>query len=227
MDTAVIWTIGHSTHPADEFVELLRAHEIESLVDVRSFPGSRRCPWFDKTPMRGWLGAAGVDYTHLRALGGRRGRQDGVDPALNDGWHNTSFHNYADYTTTAAYEAGLADLQARARERRLAFMCSEVVPWRCHRSLIASSLTATGWDVRHIVDRSTPQPHVIGAWGPPARIDAGHVTYPANPQQLTLAPYFSIAPKNHPDPIASVPRRHRAGTKNSTSNTISATAETR
>jgi len=183
---AAVWTIGHSTHPAEEFVELLHTHEIEALVDVRSFPASRRCPWFDETPMRDWLGTAGIGYTHLRALGGRRGKQRGIDPAVNGGWRNTSFHNYADYTSTAAYAEGLADLQTRARKCRLAFMCAEAVPWRCHRSLIASSLTAADWEVRHILDRSAAELHVLGEWGPEPVVDARRVTYPAQPRQLTL-----------------------------------------
>lgn len=186
MSTPTIWTVGHSTHSADEFVELLRLHEIEALIDVRSFPGSRRCPWFDKAPMRDWLASAGISYAHLRALGGRRGKQCGVTPAVNDGWRNASFHNYADYSTTADYADGLADLQAQARRHRLVFMCAEAVPWRCHRSLVASSLTAAGWHVRHILDRSAAELHVLGEWGPAPTVDAGRVTYPAHPKQLVL-----------------------------------------
>ena len=93
-----IYTIGHYSNTKDEFIDLLRLAEIERLVDVRSFPGSRKFPWFKKEEMAVWLPEAGIEYVHMPELGGRRPASDLVSPALNDGWQNNSFHNYADYT---------------------------------------------------------------------------------------------------------------------------------
>jgi uncharacterized protein (DUF488 family) len=172
-----LWTFGHSTRTADQTVELLRRNDIVRVVDVRSFPGSRRCPWFGAEAMGGWLAEAGIEYRRIAELGGRRGRQP-VDPEVNAGWSNESFHRYADWTLSEDFERGLADL-AQCTQRRTAIMCSEAVPWRCHRSLIASVLTARGWHVTHIVDADSVLPHRLGQWGaePEVRPD-GTVTYP-------------------------------------------------
>jgi uncharacterized protein (DUF488 family) len=142
-----LWTFGHSTRTADQTVELLRRNDIVRVVDVRSFPGSRRCPWFGAEAMGGWLAEAGIEYRRIAELGGRRGRQP-VDPEVNAGWSNESFHRYADWTLSEDFERGLADL-AQCTQRRTAIMCSEAVPWRCHRSLIASVLTARARLARH------------------------------------------------------------------------------
>ena len=180
-----IWTIGHSTRTSAEFTDLLHAHGVEALADVRSFPGSRRCPWFG-AGMSGWLAEAHVGYVWLPDLGGRRGKQD-VDPALNGAWTNPSFRNYADWTTSETFAAGLAELERMATERRVAFMCSEAVPWRCHRTLISDALVARSWDVLHILDGNDAKPHRLGAWGPTPVVKDGRLTYPAAQMSLGVA----------------------------------------
>ena len=175
-----LWTIGHWTCPQDVFLEPLLSEEIELVVDVRALPGSRRSPQFAGDAMPGWLGEAGIAYRHLPALAGRRRRQD-VDPAVNAGWRNTSFHNYADYTLTPAYAEGRATLTELATARPTVVLCGEPMPWRCHRLLIASDLTARGWAVTHLMVGAAPRRHLLGQWGAaPVVADDGTVTYPAD-----------------------------------------------
>lgn len=182
MDENRIFTIGHWNVSAERFLEPLVANDIETLVDVRSLPGSRRSPWFDQEQMRVWLPEADIAYVHARDLGGRRRAQD-VDPDLNAGWHNDSFHRYADYTTTQDYSAGLGALEELARQDRTAIMCGEPVPWRCHRSIISDSLTVRGWSVIHLMHGAAPIAHSLGRWGATPVVDGvGRITYPAELQ---------------------------------------------
>ena len=173
-----IWTIGHSTRSTEEFLALLHEHEIDSLVDVRSFPGSRRYPQFGRETMIVWLLDDAITYKHASDLGGRRNRNYNIDPAINAGWRLASFRNYADYTLGDAYRAGIVQLGIEAQNSRVAFMCSEVLPWRCHRSLIASTLVAGDWAVHHIMGLGKVIEHHLGAWGPEPLIIDGQVTYP-------------------------------------------------
>ncbi|HEY5266332.1 MAG TPA: DUF488 domain-containing protein [Acidimicrobiales bacterium] len=173
-----IWTIGHSTRSTEEFLALLHEHAIDSLVDVRSFPGSRRCPQFGRETMSKWLADDAIIYQHASDLGGRRNRQHDVDPALNAAWRNASFRNYADYTLGDDYHAGIAQLTNVAQTIHVAFMCSEALPWRCHRSLIANTLVARDWAVHHIMSVGKVIEHRLGAWGPEPLVADGRVTYP-------------------------------------------------
>ena len=136
-----LWTIGHWTCPKPAFLQPLHTHEITVLADVRSQPGSRRTPHFGGDAMPRWLAAAGIDYVHLPELGGRRAKQD-VDPDINAGWRQPSFKNYADYTLGPQYRDGMERLTGLTLERRVAIMCGEPMPWRCHRLLIATTLVA-------------------------------------------------------------------------------------
>lgn len=182
-DAPEIWTIGHWTCPEDVFLRPLLTNGIELIVDVRSQAGSRRSPQFGRDVLPSWLAGAGIDYVHVPELGGRRPKQD-VDPQLNAGWQNASFKNYADYTLTDAYAAGVDRLTCLARERRAAILCGEPMPWRCHRSLIANTLVARGWRVWHLIDDAPPRLHQLGQWGAPARVgEGGRVTYPAGLQR--------------------------------------------
>ena len=174
-----LFTIGHSTLAQAEFIRVLAGHGIERVADIRALPGSRRYPWFAKAEMAGWLGARGVGYFHLPELGGRRPRQKGVDPGMNAWWANASFHNYADYTQGEAYEGGIAELLGLAQGGRLAFMCSEAVPWRCHRLLVSNTLVARGHEVIHIVGPGVAEAHALGRWGAAAQMRDGRVVYPA------------------------------------------------
>lgn len=174
-----IWTIGHWTCAPEVVLDTLGSADIEMLVDVRKMPGSRRSPQFDADEMPSWLDEAGIEYLHLSKLGGRRPKQRDVDPMANAGWQNASFKNYADYTLTSDFEAGLTHLTELARQQRVAVMCGEPMPWRCHRLLIANTLTARGWKVLHLMNGGTPKTHELGQWGAaPSVGDDGVLIYP-------------------------------------------------
>lgn len=176
-----MWTIGHWTCPIPTFLEPLDAARIDLLVDVRAHPGSRRNPQFGSAEMAQWLPEHGIDYRHLPALAGRRRKQPDIDPSINAGWQNASFKNYADYTLTDAFHDGLADLTELGQAHRVAIMCGEPMPWRCHRLLISNALTAQGWTVRHLVAGGPTREHVLGQWGATPTVHGGHVTYPDQP----------------------------------------------
>jgi len=152
----MLWTIGHSTRSIDEFIEALKFFEIQTLADVRSFPGSRRYPQFNKENLRASLAEAGIGYIHLPELGGRRRAKA---DSLNMAWQSKTFRGYADYMETEAFQKGIARLLEAARERRTAIMCAEAVWWRCHRSLISDYLKANGVEVIHIMATGKSEPH--------------------------------------------------------------------
>ncbi|HEY8751441.1 MAG TPA: HVA1 family protein [Tepidisphaeraceae bacterium] len=151
-----IWTIGHSTHTIAQFIELLREHQIEILVDVRHFPGSRRFPHFNKPELAQALADVGIRYEHLVELGGRRPAKP---DSHNNLWRNASFRGYADYMETLPFRDGLDRLLRIACDGRTAIMCSEVLWWRCHRSMIADQLKAKGHVVLHILGLHKVQEH--------------------------------------------------------------------
>ncbi len=152
----MIYTIGHSTHRLDEFVQLLRGHGVEHVADVRSIPKSRHVPQFNSDALEASLRHQGLGYTHLAALGGRR---HGRKTSENTGWRNASFRGYADYMDTTQFADGLAELMGLARRQTTAVMCAEAVPWRCHRSLIADALLVKGWKVYDILSVAPATPH--------------------------------------------------------------------
>jgi uncharacterized protein (DUF488 family) len=151
-----IWTVGHSTLTIEQFFGLLSSFQIELLVDVRSFPGSRRYPHFNKEELRTSLTAVGIDYVHMPELGGRRKTRP---DSKNVVWRNQSFRGYADYMETQAFREGAKQLLERARERRTVIMCAEAVWWRCHRSLIADYLKADDVTVVHILSQGKSEEH--------------------------------------------------------------------
>lgn len=174
-----VWTIGHWTCPEEVFLAPLLEHRIDLVADVRAHPGSRSSPQFGGEALREWLDSRQIGYRHLPDLGGRRPAQAGVDPVLNAGWHNRSFKNYADYTTTDGYERGLAQLVACADEHRVALLCGEPMPWRCHRLLIANTLVVRGWTVEHVFTDRPGVRHELGRWGArPVADEDGSVSYP-------------------------------------------------
>ena len=169
----MILTIGHSTHPIEKFLELLAVHGVEQLMDVRTIPKARRNPQYNTDALAEALQAAHIHYRHMPGLGGlRHARRDSV----NTGWRNMSFRGYADYMQTAAFEESLADCLALAKRERVALMCAEAVPWRCHRSLIADALIVRGIDAREITSGVRTRPHVLTPW---AKVSGTRVTYPA------------------------------------------------
>lgn len=171
-DPQIIWTIGHSTRPIGEFTELLRAHAINLLVDVRTVPRSRHNPQFNTEALAVSLNTSGLNYLHMPALGGlRKARTD----SINDGWRNASFRGYADYMQQEEFCRALEELMADSRLQPTAIMCAEAVPWRCHRSLIADALTTRGWMVRHILSPVKADEHRLT---PFAVIDGNRIVYP-------------------------------------------------
>lgn len=169
----VLFTIGHSTHSFEEFLALLKAHGIRHLVDVRSIPKSRHVPQFNSDVLASSLRADGIDYTHLKSLGGRRhSRKD----SINTAWRNASFRGYADYMATPQFAEGLAALMQIAATTPTAIMCAEAVPWRCHRSLIADAMMVKGWEVRDILSASAPSEHKLTSF---LKLVNGRPTYPS------------------------------------------------
>jgi uncharacterized protein (DUF488 family) len=167
-----IFTIGHSTRSWEDFLEILRAHGITRVVDVRSIPRSRHNPQFNREILGKKLRAARIAYVHLRKLGGlRRPRRD----SPNMGWRNSSFRGFADYMQTAEFEAGLQRLIQLSKQKRSAIMCAEAVPWRCHRSLIGDALIARGIRVEDIMNKSRAKLHALTSF---ARVRNKRVSYP-------------------------------------------------
>lgn len=151
-----IWTVGHSTRSGEEFIEILKAHQIEVLVDVRTFPGSRRYPQFNREALSESLKEAGIKYRHEPQLGGRRRAKP---DSHNTAWRNEQFRGYADHMETEEFKNGVRELLELAAHKRVAFMCAEAVWWRCHRSLIADYLKAEGHEVIHILDEKKVEEH--------------------------------------------------------------------
>jgi uncharacterized protein (DUF488 family) len=175
-----IHTIGHSTRSSDEIVALLREHGIGLLADIRRFPGSRRYPHFASEAMAEWLPGNGIAYIHMPELGGRRKpRAD----SPNTAWRNEQFRAYADYMATDEFRAAVDKLVALCEQERVAIVCAEAVPWRCHRNLVADELTRRGIEVLHIIDSGAARTHVINEQ---ARVENDHLVYPAEQQTLRL-----------------------------------------
>ncbi len=169
---ATLYTIGHSTRPLDEFIAVLQAHSIQTLVDIRSFPMSRRFPHFNRETLEEALADAGIQYVWLKELGGRRKklRDDSPNVALR----NESFRNYADYMLTQDFERGIAELINLAEHSHTAYMCAERVYFRCHRMLVSDWLVAHGHEVFHIDGTGPVKNHALM---PEARLIEGQVIY--------------------------------------------------
>ena len=152
------FTIGHSTRPVNEFVDLLESQQVRLVVDVRTIPRSRANPQYNGDVLAEALARHHVGYERIAALGGLRGRKHDIPPSVNAFWQNQSFHNYADYALTEEFRAALARLRVLGHERRSAIMCAEAVWWRCHRRIIADYLLAAGESVFHIVGQNRIEP---------------------------------------------------------------------
>jgi uncharacterized protein (DUF488 family) len=171
-DAPPVLTVGHSTRAIAEFIELLKAHGVERVVDVRTVPKSRHNPQFGKDALPGSLAGAGIGYTHVPELGGLRPpRAD----SQNTGWRNASFRGYADYMQMPQFTAALEEVIALGRKERIALMCAEAVPWRCHRSLIADALLVRGVAAEEISSATRTSPHKLT---PFARVRGTEITYP-------------------------------------------------
>ncbi|HRQ51185.1 MAG TPA: DUF488 domain-containing protein [Agriterribacter sp.] len=170
-ENKTIWTIGHSTHPFGEFTAMLQSFGIRLVADIRSLPGSRKFPQFNKEMLELTLPQNHIQYIHLKALGGRRKVNPGAD---NTAWRHPAFRGYADYMETDAFKEGIAMLEKEALQQRTAYMCSEAVWWRCHRSMVSDYLKAAGWKVWHIMGIEKAEEHPYTS---PASIINGRLTY--------------------------------------------------
>jgi uncharacterized protein (DUF488 family) len=189
----IVLTIGHSTRTLEEFIGLLQAHGATRVVDVRTVPRSRHNPQFNKASLPRALKKSGLGYVHLSGLGGlRHAKRD----SLNVGWRNASFRGYADYMQTPEFEQSLEELIGLANQDRIALMCAEAVPWRCHRSLIADALLVRGIRTEDIMSLTRRQVHVLT---PFAKVRGTTITYPAE-----VSPYNTKKPSakcSRPRPI--------------------------
>jgi len=167
-----IFTIGHSTRPLNEFIELLQANGVKRVIDIRTIPRSRHNPQFNRDTLGPALRKSGIAYVHLKKLGGlRHAKQD----SANLGWHNASFRGFADYMETPEFATGLARVIKLAERKRSALMCAEAVPWRCHRTIVGDALVVRNIQVLDIVGTSVPRPHKLT---PFARVHGMRITYP-------------------------------------------------
>jgi uncharacterized protein (DUF488 family) len=168
----VVYTIGHSTHPIEEFIGILQAHGIRQLVDVRTIPRSRHNPQFNRENLPVSLETVDIAYRHMPGLGGlRHPRRD----SINTGWRNAGFRGYADYMQTPEFDENLKNLMDLSAALPTTIMCAEAVPWRCHRSLIADALLVRGIQVQEILSAAKSQPHLLTAF---AKVDGTQITYP-------------------------------------------------
>jgi uncharacterized protein (DUF488 family) len=169
----VIFTVGHSTRSFAELVEILRAHGVKRLVDVRRIPRSRHNPQFNRETLSKALHDRRLNYRHMSALGGLR---HASPDSINTGWRNASFRGFADYMQSPEFGEALERLVDLASQKPTAIMCAEAVPWHCHRSLIADALIARGYEVRDIMSIASAKTHILT---PIASVHGQQVTYPA------------------------------------------------
>ncbi len=170
-DKKTIWTIGHSTHPIENFINIINAYEIKTIVDVRSLPGSRKFPQFNKENLEVTLAENKINYIHLSKLGGRRKvKKD----SINTAWEHPSFRGFADYMQTDDFKEGIDELITIAENNAAAIMCAEVLWWRCHRSMISDYLKLIGWKVIHIMSAAKSDEH---PYTKPAKIINGRLDY--------------------------------------------------
>jgi uncharacterized protein (DUF488 family) len=167
-----LFTIGHSTRSIEEFIDLLKMHDITQLVDIRTIPKSRHNPQFGQTQLEKSLKKADIEYFYLEKLGGLRPRSK---HSINDAWHNESFRNYADYMQTDEFREGLNELMDISSKGVTAIMCAEAVPWRCHRSLVSDALVVRDVTVDEIISDKSARPHTITSF---AVVDGTTITYP-------------------------------------------------
>lgn len=167
-----VFTIGHSTRPIEEFVQLLKQHDITQVVDIRTVPGSRHNPQYGQEALETYLEAHDIHYVYQKNLGGLRPK---AKDSINMGWHNQSFRNYADYMQTDEFTAGIKQLVELAKQNTTAIMCAEAVPWRCHRSLVGDALLVRDIRVVDIISESIPKDHTLTSF---AKVDGDRITYP-------------------------------------------------
>jgi len=167
-----IFTIGHSTHPIEEFTNILKHYGVTQLVDIRTVPGSRHNPQFGQKELEKYMKKSDIKYIYMKSLGGLRPK---VKNSINVGWHNQSFRNYADYMQTEEFKEGVKDLIELAGKKNTAIMCAEAVPWRCHRSLVGDALLVRDIKVQDIMSLTSAPEHKMTKF---AKVDGRKVAYP-------------------------------------------------
>jgi uncharacterized protein (DUF488 family) len=181
-ESLMIYTIGHSTRPIDEFISILKSFHISKLIDVRTIPKSRFNPQYNQEDLSQSLAQEKIEYEHMASLGGlRHPKKD----SINTGWRNASFRGYADYMQTKVFEDSLQVLIKESRKKTVAIMCAEAVPWRCHRSLIADALLSQGIEVEDIMGLQKENKHRIN---PMAQKAKGRIYYPAPQEEIDFQP---------------------------------------
>ncbi len=170
----IIWTIGHSTNTFEKFIQIIESFDIEIIADVRSLPGSRKFPQFNKENLAISLPEKSINYIHIPNLGGRRKVNK---DSRNTAWRHPSFRGYADYMGTQNFIDGIDELLSIAEKMRTAVMCAEALWWRCHRSMISDYLKLNGWKVVHIISKTKTEEH---PYTQPARIIGGKLDYSSN-----------------------------------------------
>jgi len=169
-----VFTLGFSNRSWEQTVAILKSQQIQCLVDIRTLPGSRRTPQFNQENLQKELPEAGIQYVHMKSLGGLR--KPVKDSTRNAAWRNDGFRAYADYMQTPAFEEAMDALIRRIAEQRTVYVCTEAVFWRCHRQLVSDVLCIRGYRVGHILSASQVQPHELTSF---AKVDGNHITYPA------------------------------------------------
>ena len=169
----MIYASGHSTMAVEKFIRILKSNSISLVADIRTIPRSRHNPQFDSNSLEASLRAEDIGYRHMKELGGLR---KPVRDSKNNAWINDSFRGFADYMQTQEYEKAIVELLEISAGEKILLMCAEGNPFRCHRSLIADTLTARGVPVYHISGSGKTRPHTIT---PFARVNGKNVTYPA------------------------------------------------
>jgi len=172
-----IYTVGHSTRTIENFIALLKAYGIETIVDVRKIPKSRHNPQYSQDALSSSLAEHNISYLRLEGLGGRRPTNK---ESINKAWENLSFRGYADYMQTAEFVDSLNQLIHIAAEKQTVIMCAEAVPWRCHRSLIADALVIRNIAVQDIISEKSCKPHKLTSF---AQVNGNTITYPANEKE--------------------------------------------
>lgn len=168
-----IYTIGHSTHPIEEFIKILQTYAIKEVIDIRTIPKSRHNPQFNEDTLRHTLHNHHIGYRHMKGLGGLRHT---TKDSVNTAWRNASFRGFADYMQKEEFQTSLEKLIEIASEKQTVIMCAEAVPWRCHRSLIGDALLVRHINVTDIMSATSSRPHTLTPW---AKVRDHKVTYPA------------------------------------------------
>lgn len=175
MSSVLMLTIGHSTRALGDFLDILRTHSVKRVVDLRTIPRSRHNPQFNQESLCESLKQSAIDYVSMKQLGGLRHPKP---DSPNMGWRNSSFRGFADYMQTQEFTDGIDQLVGLAQDSQVAIMCAEILPWRCHRWLIADTLLVREVQVEHIMTIKKLAEHSLTKW---AQVEGNHISYPAQP----------------------------------------------